>query len=77
MFEVVYMVWDFYDGLRSGIADFGGRSHVFKATQDSDGGYTDVFELVAIRPAFAATVEQQWSISQRGRARGFKLGRRR
>ena len=46
MKDRVLMVWDIYDGVRSGVALYRGELHCFDCQFDRErGGYTDVFLL--------------------------------
>lgn len=56
------MVWDIYDGARSGIANHRGAPHFFNAIMASDGGYTDYFELTLIDSELLQLAQAQWSI---------------
>jgi hypothetical protein len=48
-FERVYSVWDYYDGPRSGIADYSGRPHYFLSEWNDIGeNYTEIFIVVPI-----------------------------
>ena len=61
MYERVYMVWDIYDGIRSGLAEFRGVPHYFECVfEDED--YTDSFELRRVDAALLAEATEQWSI---------------
>jgi hypothetical protein len=43
-FEPVCVVWDWYDGIRSGIAEFLGKPHVFHCEWDeSSDDYAETF----------------------------------
>jgi hypothetical protein len=54
-FERVYAVWDYYEGPRSGIADYGGAPHHFLNDFDEDNDdYMDTFTL---RPIDDATLQ--------------------
>jgi len=63
-YERVHMVWDIYDGVRSGLADFGDGPHYFCCEHDSSGsdGYSDVFGLWPIDQQFLALAQEQWSL---------------
>jgi hypothetical protein len=62
-FERVHMVWDMYDGVRSGIATYRGSPHYFDCAFDRDnGGYTDVYELWPIDEDLLALATEQWQL---------------
>jgi len=57
--EKVYVENDWYDGPRSGVADFDGVPHRFVAQFDELSGYLDTFTLFPICPAeLALEIEQ-------------------
>ncbi len=61
--EQVYMVWDIYDGVRSGIADFHGEPHYFESRFSED--IDDFSELFDLKKIDAKTLEiaiEQWAI---------------
>jgi len=61
--ERVYAIWEFYDGIRTGVADFGGQPHYFEqewSAQQQD--YLPTFVLKPITPATLAEVLEQWQI---------------
>jgi hypothetical protein len=63
-FERVYTVTDYYDGPRSGVADFGGAPHAYRAlfSEAADEGEPELFELSPLtREAFALALED-WEI---------------
>jgi hypothetical protein len=52
-YEPVYAVWDYYDGVRTGIADFDGTPHYFASIFDEDADeYSDAFWLYPVGPEF-------------------------
>jgi hypothetical protein len=55
------MVWDFHDGARSGLSDFGGKPHYFKCVF-ANGDYTDSFELKPIDSTLLQVAKEQWVI---------------
>ena len=66
MFERVYLVWDIYDGERSGLADYCGSPHYFECVLDYEkGGYTDVFEIRPIGADLLQLALEQWAIYRR------------
>lgn len=62
-FEKVHTMTGYYDGPRSGIADFEGTPHVYESIFDDLGdGYTDTFMLMPIdNDAFLLAIED-WRI---------------
>jgi hypothetical protein len=65
-FERVYTVHDYYDGPRSGVADYLGRPHHYSCEWD-DGAddYAETFALVEIDDCTVSLVLQQWEIWRR------------
>jgi hypothetical protein len=62
-FERVYMIWDFYDGVRSGLAAFRGAPHYFVCEFDSlRDGYTDIYRLWPIDEELLALAAEQWQL---------------
>jgi hypothetical protein len=55
------MVWDIYDGVRTGVADFHGTPHHFKCIF-KNGDYTEQFELHAMEPVLFDAAKEQWAI---------------
>lgn len=63
MFERVYTVHDYYDGPRSGIANFGGRPHYYSCEwDDAANDYADSFTLVSIDEETLDLALEQWAI---------------
>jgi hypothetical protein len=61
--ERVHAVWDFYDGIRSGIADFRGRPHYFFALwEEGDREPDERFSLQPIDDDTLALVCEQWAL---------------
>ncbi len=61
--EPVLMVWDFYDGVRSGIALHEARPYYFECEFDEDEGeYSDIFGLWPVDEALLALATEQWKI---------------
>jgi hypothetical protein len=63
--EKVYAVWDFWDGVRSGFADFQGVPHYFEAEwsegdEDDDSSHT--FTLRIVNQATLGLVLEHWRI---------------
>lgn len=53
-FEPVHTIRDFYDGIRSGLADFGGRPHYFESRFDPEiDDWSDRFTIYTASPEFA------------------------
>ena len=62
-YERVYTVWDYYDGPRSGIADYGGVPHHFVNEFDEDkDDYTNTFTLRPIDNTTLQLIIKQWDI---------------
>ena len=61
MYERVHMVWDLYDGVRSGLAEYCGAPHYFECVF-RDGDYTDSFELRPVDPVLLTEATEQWLI---------------
>jgi hypothetical protein len=64
-YERVYAVWDYYDGVRTGIADFNGVPH-YLASQFDEGAddYSDNFKLYPVDAEFMERAMQNWAIWQ-------------
>ncbi|MDJ0711064.1 MAG: hypothetical protein QNJ14_11765 [Woeseiaceae bacterium] len=63
MNERVYMVWDYYDGVRSGVADFGGEPHFFQSRfDDVMDEYVDVFDLTPLDCETFENALELWEI---------------
>jgi hypothetical protein len=61
--EPVLMVWDFYDGVRSGIALHEARPYYFECGFDKDADdYTDIFGLWPVDKALLELATEQWKI---------------
>jgi len=60
------MVWEYYDGPRSGIADFGGEPHYFESgwcdVGDVGDDVDDVFALAPVDAETLALAREQWTI---------------
>lgn len=75
MFEVVYTVPEWYDGPRRGIADFGGKPHLFESEwQDGENLDADTFLLMPIDAETFALALEDWAIWLRWEA-AFHQGR--
>ena len=63
VFEPVLMIWDIYDGVRTGLAEYDGRPHYFKCLWDEPNeNYSERFELSPIDATFLNAATQQWKI---------------
>jgi hypothetical protein len=63
MKETVLMVWDLYDGVRSGVALYRGEPHYFDCEFDKDAGeYSDVFNLWPMKRDLVKQALEQWKI---------------
>jgi hypothetical protein len=62
MFERVHMIWDIYDGPRSGLTDYKGVPHYFNCILADEGGYSEEFELFPIDSNFLSLAKEQWKI---------------
>ena len=62
-FERVYTVWDYYDGPRSGIAEYLGVAHYYCCEWDENlGDYADTFILAPIDGEILSLALEQWEI---------------
>jgi hypothetical protein len=65
-FEIVYMIADWYDGARKGVAGMHGRPHYFENCWDKEKQYwTDVFLLRLLDEETFALALEDWSIWRR------------
>jgi hypothetical protein len=65
-FENVYTVFDFYDGVRSGIADFNGSPYYYECPFDEvENDWADYFILHRIDEETFRLAMEQWAIWQR------------
>ena len=63
MNERVYMVWGYYDGVRSGIADYDGEPHYFESKfNDVADEYDNEFELTPLDDETLEKAVEQWKI---------------
>lgn len=63
MYERVYTVWDYYDGARSGIANYRNRPHYYVCEWDKDADdYAETFTLTPIDEKTLTISLEQWSI---------------
>lgn len=74
-YEAVFTVGDYYDGPRSGVANFHGMPHFYECIFDQVGdNYSNSYLLIALsQEAFNAAIEN-WQIFLRWRA-AFDLGK--
>lgn len=62
-FEPVLMVWDYYDGPRTGVAEYHGREHYFKCVWDqANNNYSNSFNLSPIETSFLKLAKRHWAI---------------
>jgi hypothetical protein len=62
-FEPVHTVWDYFDGPRTGLADYCGCPHYFVCIFDSGADdYSDAFTLAPIDDETFALALKQWTI---------------
>ena len=62
-FEHVHTVWDYYDGPRTGIADYRGTPHYYECEWDEAADeYADTFALCQIEEDTFNLAMEQWSI---------------
>jgi hypothetical protein len=67
--ERVYTMPDYYDGPRGGLANFGGRPHIYRSLwADIDRKAPDVFELIPIDAETLALALEDWEIWRRWEA---------
>jgi hypothetical protein len=65
-YEKIYTVFDFYDGIRSGVADFGGVPHYYECAIDAaKQDFADYFLLRPIDEETFRLVMEDWEIWQR------------
>jgi hypothetical protein len=62
-YERVYVIWDLYDGVRTGVADLDGTPHYF-ASQYDEGpdDYSDNFKLYPVGAEFMRRAARNWNI---------------
>lgn len=69
-FERVFSVWDYYDGILTGVANFHGTAHYFdKDWSEEQGDYLPTFTLIPITEAELAEVVKRESIFRAWEAR--------
>jgi len=60
-FEPVLMVWDYYDGPRTGISEYKGVPHYFCCLWDKQtSNYSEKFELMEIEHLFLKAAKTNW-----------------
>jgi len=65
-YEKIYTVFDFYDGIRTGIADFNGAHHYYERPSDeAQGDWADYFLLKPIDEETFQLAMEDWAIWQR------------
>ncbi|HEY4922241.1 MAG TPA: hypothetical protein VII40_19220 [Xanthobacteraceae bacterium] len=75
MLARIHTISDYYDGPRSGIADFDGKPHCYECEFDhAADDYSDIFRLTPIDDRTFQLVMEQWDIWLRWEA-AFKAGR--
>ena len=61
--ETVYAVWDYHDGIRTGVADFKGEPHFFEQElSDQQQDYSPTFQLKPIAGVLLSKVVEQWQV---------------
>jgi hypothetical protein len=74
LFERVYTIWDYFDGPRDGLADFGGSPHYYKCSWDEKSDdYSSEYELSPIDSDLLGAALEQWQIWKRWE-RAFHTG---
>lgn len=58
------MIWDIYDGPRTGITDYKSQPCHFTCKLDPEGGYSEQFELAPIKNDLLKLAKEQWAIYQ-------------
>jgi hypothetical protein len=61
-YERVHIIWDFYDGVRTGIADLNGGPHYFASLYDENEEHSDNFNLYPVAPEFMQRAVRNWDI---------------
>lgn len=63
MFEAVHWVWNYWDGVRSVVADFGGAAHYFERRFDEDAdAFADLYYLYPVDTEFMARARRKHEI---------------
>ncbi|MBW8907661.1 hypothetical protein AB6802_08005 [Mesorhizobium sp. RCC_202] len=61
--DAVHIVWDCWDGVRTGIADLNGSPHYFASQFDHEADeWPDNFKLIPVGPEFMRRAKRNWSI---------------
>lgn len=64
-YERVHVIWDLYDGVRTGIADLDGVPHYFASQFDVRADdYSNNFKLYPVTPDFMQRAMRNWDIYQ-------------
>jgi hypothetical protein len=62
-FECVYTVWNYYDGVRSGLAEYSGKPHYFHCEwNENEDDYADIFTLTPVDDETLSLAIEQWAI---------------
>ena len=62
-FEPVIMMWDYFDGARTGMAEFNGIAHYFDGKFDETLiGFPEDYELSPVCDQFLKSAHKQWKI---------------
>jgi hypothetical protein len=62
-FDAVHTVWDYFDGPRTGLADYRGLPHYFVCKFDTAADdYSDLFTLALVDDETLALALKQWAI---------------
>ena len=73
-FERVLQIWDYYDGVRSGVALVDGAPHYFECIWDNGAdNYSDLFHLYPVSEEFMRKANQQWGIFRAWEAHFHRL----
>ena len=63
IFEPVLMIWDIYDGPRTGLAEYKGQPHYFDCLwHDPNDDYSEKFALSPVDESFLQSAKTQWKI---------------
>jgi len=62
-FEPVLMIWDIYDGPRTGLAQYKGQPHYFNCLWDEpNDNHSEIFSLSPVDDSFIHSATVQWKI---------------
>jgi hypothetical protein len=62
-FERVYTIWDYYDGPRSGLADYRGRPHYYECSwNDAADDWNESYLLTPVESETLTLALEQWGI---------------